>query len=75
MGCFRSYLMCAIFILILCSLHRLGVDYIDLYQIHWPDRSLTQLVSCRPFCCVSMHPEVLTTRSFSPYLQVCSDVW
>ena len=24
------------------SLHRLGTDYIDLYQVHWPDRKVSQ---------------------------------
>ncbi|MHA1524974.1 MAG: aldo/keto reductase [Alphaproteobacteria bacterium] len=27
------------------SLRRLGTDYIDLYQLHWPDRSVTQFGS------------------------------
>uniref|UniRef100_A0A0A9DM45 NADP-dependent oxidoreductase domain-containing protein n=1 Tax=Arundo donax TaxID=35708 RepID=A0A0A9DM45_ARUDO len=30
------------------SLRRLGVDCIDLYQIHWPDRSLPYLVVSLP---------------------------
>lgn len=39
------YNILIIFLLYRCSLQRMQMDYIDLYQIHWPDRFVCRAYS------------------------------